>query len=110
MATPEGRVKEMVKRALKEEFDRRYLFMPVQNGMGAPALDLYNCIDGLFVAIETKAPGKTMTPRQLMTAKDIADAGGLVFEVSCAAHMVAAIDVINLTLTYRKPRDPVESP
>lgn len=104
MATPEGRVKEMVKRALKEEFDRRYLFMPVQNGMGAPALDLYNCIDGLFVAVETKAPGKYMTPRQLQTMADITNAGGMVFTVHDKCEMLSAIDVIRINLTARQKR------
>jgi hypothetical protein len=79
--TPEGRVKAKLKRRLAEAFPTSYRFMPVQNGMGAPALDLYCCICGLFVAAETKAPGKALTDRQEMTSKAIRDAGGLVFKV-----------------------------
>ena len=78
--TPEGRVKAKVKKALAT-LPRRYHFMPVQNGMGAPALDFYCCINGKFVAIETKTPGKAMTPRQLETTSQIIAAGGIVHMV-----------------------------
>ncbi len=78
--TPEGRVKALVNKAFKSRL-RGYKFMPVQNGMGAPALDFFCCIDGRFVAIETKAPGKRLTQRQNMTAADIIAAGGRVFVV-----------------------------
>lgn len=77
--TPEGRVKEIVKRALKPLTG--YRFAPVQNGMGAPSLDLLYCFSGLFVAIETKVPGKALTPRQQITASAIRDAGGKVFVI-----------------------------
>jgi hypothetical protein len=95
MSTPEGRIKDKVKRRLISEFPKRYVFMPVQNGMGAPALDMYCCfpgqdvyipgrglaIAGLFVAIETKAPGKRLTTRQEDTKQRIEEAGGLVYVV-----------------------------
>lgn len=87
--TPEGRVKAKVKRRL-DELLQRYRFMPVQNGMGSPALDFYCCIHSRFVAIETKAPGKKMTDRQRHTASEIEAAGGLVFEV----YDDASIDVM----------------
>ena len=83
--TPEGRVKAKVKRALKALIDGDYSvysFMPVMNGMGAPSLDMLACINGHFVAIETKAPGKKMTPRQETTATQMRTAGALVLVVS----------------------------
>ena len=55
--------------------------MPVQMGYGAPALDFLWCVNGQFVAIETKVKGKKMTPRQEQTANEICEAGGLVFVV-----------------------------
>lgn len=74
-------MKAKVTRRMREHFDLRlYKFMPVQNGMGAPSLDYLCCVDGLFVAIETKRPGKSMTPRQQRTTSEIRQAGGLVFE------------------------------
>ena len=78
--TPEGRVKAMVKKALAT-LPRKYAFMPVQMGMGAPGLDFYCCIKSLFVAIETKVPGKHLTERQVQTANAIVDAGGAVYVI-----------------------------
>ncbi len=78
--TPEGKIKAKVKKAL-DTLPRCYRFMPVQQGLGAPALDFYCCISTRFIGIETKAKGKGMTARQLETAREINDAGGLVFLV-----------------------------
>jgi hypothetical protein len=87
--TPEGKVKLLVKTYLK--LCRAYWHMPVQNGMGQPALDFHVCLPilitpdmvgkrvGLYVGIETKAPGKPMTPRQALTAASVVAAGGKVF-------------------------------
>jgi hypothetical protein len=80
MTTPEGRVKAKVSKMLKELL-RTYKFMPVQNGMGSPALDYYCCVNGKFVAIETKIPGKKLTPRQETTTREIRAAGGTVFVI-----------------------------
>ena len=92
--TPEGKVKALVKRRMEVAFPNGYRFMPVQNGMGAPALDFYYCINGYFVAIETKAPGKKPTPRQETTMSDITKAGGLAFVVDGLASLDRAIATI----------------
>ena len=85
MSTPEGKVKAKVKKArlklIKDGFGV-WSFMPVQMGYGAPALDFLWCVNGCFVAIETKVKGKYMTPRQEQTANEIHAAGGLVFVIS----------------------------
>jgi hypothetical protein len=80
MTTPEGRVKDRVKKLLKR-FDAIYYHMPVMNGMGAPTLDFICCVRGYYLAIETKAPGKVPTPRQELTIAAISKAGGYVFVV-----------------------------
>ena len=80
--TPEGKVKEQVKKLLKQH--GAYYHMPVQNGMGAPTLDFVGCFKGKFFAVETKAPGKKPTPRQELTMADMRKAGGMVFVVSDA--------------------------
>jgi hypothetical protein len=75
--TPEGRVKDAVKKLLKAH-DVWY-YMPVQNGMGVVGIpDLICCIDGKFLAIETKAPGKlsTLTANQKRRIEEIRTAGG----------------------------------
>ena len=79
--TPEGRIKAKVKRRL-DALPCLYQFRPVQNGMGAPSLDILVCAGGWFIAIETKAPGKKMTPRQETTATQMRTAGALVLVVS----------------------------
>lgn len=81
-STPEGKVKEQVKRALKLLQSKGYpvyYHMPVQNGMGKPTLDFIGCIKGQFFAIETKAPGKKPTERQQSTIEDMRKAGAHVF-------------------------------
>lgn len=75
--TPEAKVKARVKDLLRRY--EAYWHMPVQNGMGAPTLD-FHVLHGPFgCAIETKAPGKKMTTRQELTAKEIRSRGGIVF-------------------------------
>lgn len=84
--TPEGRVKVKVKKLLAQY--GAYYHMPVQNGMGAPSLDFVGCYLGRFYAVETKAPGKQLTARQLITAEAMSNAGGWVFAVSTDEDIV----------------------
>ena len=78
-STPEGKVKAKVKRLLKK-YDC-YQFWPVQTGYGAPTLDCIACCQGHFIGIETKAPGKRPTPRQLLTIDDMKEAGAAVIVI-----------------------------
>jgi hypothetical protein len=78
--TPEGKVKDKVKKMLKAY--GAYYHCPVQNGMGEPTLDFICCHNGRFFAIETKAPGGKPTKRQEVTMYNIAFAGGFVFVIS----------------------------
>lgn len=78
-STPEGKVKDKVKRLLKKY--GCYQFWPVQTGYGAPTLDCLACHNGYFLGIETKAPGKHPTPRQLLTMDDMKEADGKVFVI-----------------------------
>ena len=75
--TPEGRVKDKVKKLLKEY--GIWYYMPVQNGMGVVGIpDLICCWEGRMLAIETKAPGKlnNVTPNQQKRLAEIKRAGG----------------------------------
>jgi Holliday junction resolvase len=74
--TPEGRVKEGIKRQLKAL--GAWYFMPVSNGMGQVGIpDIICCYKGVFVAIEAKAPGKkanlTENQKRVMDAIRTAD-------------------------------------
>lgn len=77
--TPEGKVKEMVKKLLREM--GAYYHMPVMNGMGKPTLDFICCYKGMFFAIEAKAPGKLTTAIQANTMREIEEYGGKAFMV-----------------------------
>ena len=87
--TPEGKVKEQVKKLLKEA--GAYYHMPVQNGMGAPTLDIVGCHQGNFFAVETKAPGKKPTPRQEQTIADMRRARAAVFVVDGSDRSLAEL-------------------
>lgn len=87
--TPEGKVKDQVKKLLREA--GAYYHMPVLNGMGAPTLDIIGCHRGAFFAIETKAPGKKPTERQLQTMEAMSAAGGTVFVVDGSSGSMAAV-------------------
>lgn len=88
--TPEGKVKDKVKRLLKER--GAYHYMPIQNGMGVVGIpDIIACVPvvitkdmvgstiGAFVAVETKAPGKikNTTANQKKNLRDIFAAHGV---------------------------------
>jgi hypothetical protein len=79
VSTPEGKVKARVKKRLKVA--GAYQHWPVQTGYGAACLDCHGCYNGIYYAIETKAPGKHPTPRQEITMEDVRNAGGFVLVV-----------------------------
>jgi hypothetical protein len=92
--TPEGRVKAKVKKALDTLGTDCWRFMPVQTGFGTPALDFLLSIRGRFVAIETKAPGKKLTPLQEGTKAAIEAAGGIVLVVWDESSLAIAMKII----------------
>lgn len=79
--TPEGKVKAQVKKVL-DQFDYQIDgFWPVPSGYGESHLDYVGCICGFFFSIETKAPGKKPSPRQLERIRRVELAGGKVFVI-----------------------------
>jgi hypothetical protein len=83
--TPEGKVKDKVKKLLNAY--GCYHFWPVQSGYGARTLDCLGCHNGQFFAIETKAPGKKMTEQQTAIGERIEYSRGRVFEISDATGL-----------------------
>lgn len=76
--TPEGRVKDKVKKFLKAQ--GIWYYMPVQTGWGVAGIpDFVCCWDGKFLGIETKAPGKrsNCSVHQLRVRDEIKKSGGL---------------------------------
>ena len=79
--TPEGKVKDAVKKVLDAYKPHVYYRMAVLNGMGRPGLDFYGCAFGYHFEIETKADHKELTPRQKTTTGEIEAAWGKVFAI-----------------------------
>lgn len=77
MATPEKKVKDEVKKVLNKFGSDIDGFWPVPYGYGESHLDWVGCVCGIFVSIETKAPGKRPTPRQVKRIRDVKEAGGI---------------------------------
>ena len=116
--TPEGKVKNEVKKHLKDE--GIFYFMPMQNGYGLVGIpDILACVPvkitpdmvgmtiGAFMGIETKAPGKekNTTPNQKNVLKNIADCMGSAFVASDAQVVDDAILTLRTigTPTYDVP-------
>ena len=73
--TPEVKVKNAVKKLLKE--NNAYFCMPVTGGFGASGVpDIIACYRGFFVGIECKAGKGKVTALQQKNLDDISKAGG----------------------------------
>ena len=86
--TPEGKVKEAVKKVMRKH--GVWYFMPMQNGFGVVGIsDFICCIDGLFFTVETKAPGKrdNTTPNQQRVMREILEHGGYAIVVDDAKQV-----------------------
>ena len=79
-STPEGKVKEKIKRLLKHY--GAWYYLPVSLDMGQHGIpDFVCCYNGQFFGIEAKAEGKKPTPLQVKQAETITKAGGKWFLV-----------------------------
>ena len=98
--TPEGKVKAACKKFLRER--GVFFFMPVSNGMGQVGIpDIICCYKGLFVAIETKAPGKraNVTDNQKRIMENIREADGFAFVVDDPSELSVLFNSID---AYKK--------
>lgn len=114
--TPEGKVKQAVKKELVKADAWHY--MPVQNGMGTVGIpDLIACVPvtitpsmvgktiGVFFAVETKAPGKikNTTPNQRRNLQAISEACGAAIVSDNAEAVERALSLLKASgtaLTY----------
>ena len=95
MRTPEGKIKDEVKKYLKEI--GAYYFMPVQTGYGAAGVDFYICYKGQFIALETKAGKAEPSPSQRKVLEDVDSCGGIALcinDVSMLRQRIEWIDAI----------------
>ncbi len=99
--TPEGKVKKKVKEYLQSI--GAWYYMPVSNGMGRVGCpDILVCYKGLFMAFETKAPGKikNVTANQQREIDEIQRANGLAHVVDDVEQVKSLLDIFE-----RKPDD-----
>ena len=99
--TPEGKVKKKVKEYLQSI--GAWYYMPVSNGMGRVGCpDILVCYKGLFMAFETKAPGKikNVTANQQREIDGIQRANGLAHVVDDVEQVKYLFDILE-----RKPDD-----
>ena len=81
MATPESKVKEKIKKILKEH--GAYYAMPMGTGYGNSGVpDFLVCLQGQFVAVEAKAGKGTPTALQEKNLRDIKVSGGYAWVVN----------------------------
>jgi hypothetical protein len=106
MSTPEHKIKTKVNKVLAH-WEGVYKFMPVQQGFGAPTLDYLVSVNGHFLGIETKAPGKKPTPRQLETIKQITAAGGTAIVID--GDMAELNAFLNTHTTRKYPISPEDA-
>ena len=110
-STPEGKVKDACKKFLKER--GAWFFMPVSNGMGQVGIpDIIICYKGVFVAIETKAPGKkkNITSNQERVIEAIRSADGFAWVVDNPDDMPMLFDVIDVYSKLEKSNAKVNPP
>lgn len=80
-ATPESKVKAKVRELLRN-YPGAYTYWPVPSGYGRTTLDVLGCYRGRFFSIETKAPGKKPTLRQMQELNGIERAMGKTFVIA----------------------------
>jgi pantoate kinase len=79
--TPEGKVKDKIKKILKAH--NIYFAMPMGTGYGnAGVPDFLCCFKGKFVAIEAKAAGGETTALQKKNLKEIEECGGMAWVIN----------------------------
>lgn len=95
-STPEAKVKEKIKKILKEH--NVYFAMPMGTGYGNSGVpDFLCCVNGKFLAIEAKAGKGIPTALQEKNMRDIKAAGGLAMVVN-----ENNFDFLNQTIKWMK--------
>ena len=87
MQGPETRLRKKIVEALQKRYPKGY-FRKVHGNqfqnIGVP--DLLCCVNGRFLGLEIKLPGKKPTPAQILELQKIAKAGGVSAVVTSVAE------------------------
>jgi|SRR5215467_2777603 len=95
MKTPEGIVKDDIKKLLASYGDELYYFMPVQAGFGTRTVDFLICYRGLFIAVEAKRQGSRAKKFQQRILDQIRDANGEALCIDDVAQLKDLLDYIS---------------
>jgi hypothetical protein len=99
--TPEAKVKDRVKKVLKDI--GAYYAMPVTGGYGVSGIpDFLVCYNGLFVGLECKAGKGKTTALQEKALLDIRKAGGASYVIN-EANISILEDLLNGTAESEQP-------
>ncbi|MFZ6731947.1 hypothetical protein ACO0LG_08520 [Undibacterium sp. Ji42W] len=91
--TPEGKVKDAISAVLRER--GIWYFLPANNGFGKHGIpDYICCLNGKFLAIEAKAPGKRSNTSELQdhTISDIKGHNGLAVVIDDVSQLEAFLN------------------
>lgn len=95
--TPEGRVKEKIKKLL-DSYMPLWYFMPVSGGFGKQGIpDFIICANGTFVVVEAKAEDGHVTSLQQLQLSGVQAANGFPIVVKDAV----TLDVLEMHLRFR---------
>jgi hypothetical protein len=91
--TPEGKVKNAIKKVLKSYGNRIYYFMPAMGSFGKSGIPDFVCsVGGKFFAIEAKADAHKNPPTELQykNIREINESGGVALVID--ASSIDALD------------------
>lgn len=97
MATPEGKVKDAIKKWLKQK--DIYFFCPIGGAYAVHGVpDIVACAQGRFIGIECKAPGKerNTTKSQDAHIARIRESGGSAFVASSLEDVTGYFNALGL--------------
>lgn len=90
MTTPEGKVKDAIKKLLKSYGTKVYYVMPATWGYGkSGAPDFVICAAGRFLSVEAKSATGKPTPLQVIAMDSIREAGGSAYIVKDEPSLAA---------------------
>jgi Holliday junction resolvase len=92
--SPESRLQEKIRKAIVSKFPGCYIYKTHGGPMQKKGLpDIVGCINGRFIAIEVKVPGRenTLTEIQKLNLEQIEASGGLAFMSTSVEHSVDTV-------------------
>ena len=91
---PESQLQAKIQKALRREFPNSLFFKTYGSPFQRKGLpDIIGCVNGFFIGIEVKVPGRenTLTELQKDTLDEIQKAGGIAFMTTSVEHAVRSL-------------------